>query len=119
MAPDAKQARAAEVLALAKRLEVGRQEAPLPHVYFADPDITLSPLCLFGDPRGSLRSRACPALPARPTSASTARFSRHFRTWASDGRRSQASISSRVCAARSSATEADRLPIGHLRDRWL
>lgn len=23
------------------------EEAPLPHVYFADPDITLSPLCLF------------------------------------------------------------------------
>ncbi len=27
-----------------------RDEAPLPHVYFEQPDITLSPLCLF-DPR--------------------------------------------------------------------
>lgn len=24
-----------------------QEEAPLPHVYFVDPDITLSPLCLF------------------------------------------------------------------------
>jgi hypothetical protein len=28
----------------------GREEAPLPHVYFELPDISLSPLCLF-DPR--------------------------------------------------------------------
>lgn len=30
------------------------EEAPLPHVYFTEPDLTLSPLCLFDPEAGAI-----------------------------------------------------------------
>ena len=68
--------------------------------------------------RVSLRSAACPALPARSRSASSARFSRKARTSASDGRfpcLSQASISSRTFLARSTGTAADSTTLRPIR----